>query len=142
MWPIDFESRLRDWKDLRNRCEGLHDIQDRLTTINDWWFKAPTVNHFLHWDHWQDWPNAWQLLHDDIYCDLARGLGMLYTVMMLDPRDDIAITLVQCDLGNLVLIEHGKYIMNWCPGDLLNIQSHPIVISKQLQAAQLEHLIG
>lgn len=142
MWPTDFESRLRDWKDLRDRCGCLHDLQDRLATINDWWFRAPTVNHSLHWDRWQDWPNAWQLLHDDIYCDLARGLGMLYTVMMLDPRDDIAITLVQCDLGNLVLIEHGKYIMNWCPGDLLNIQSHPIAISKQLQAVQLEHLIG
>jgi hypothetical protein len=75
----------------------------------------------LHWDDRADWPDPWQLLSDNIYCDLARGLGILYTITVLD-RDDLQdAVLVDSDQGNLVLVENGKYILNWDQSIGLNI---------------------
>jgi hypothetical protein len=33
------------------------------------------------------WPDPWQLLSDDVYCEVARGLGILYTITLLDRAD-------------------------------------------------------
>lgn len=138
MWPQDYESRLRDWNDLRSRCDAAVDLQEVLTEINDWWFRAPMVNRHLHWHRRPEWPDAWQLLHDDIYCDLARALGIVYTIAMLDRWQIDQMELAQSDLGNLVLIQDGKYILNWCPGQLLNITSQPITILQRIGQEQLQ----
>ncbi len=142
MWPTDFESRLRDWNDLRDRCQSMTDISEIVNTINDWWFRVPTVNHYLHWDYQDEWPNAWELLHEDTYCELARALGMLYTLSMIDSPTLPEVELIQCDKGNLVLIDHGKYILNWAPRSVLNITSQSLTIRRRVGIKELEHLMG
>lgn len=142
MWPHEFESRLRDWNDLRARCQSMTDISKIAGAVNDWWFRVPTVNHYLHWHYHQDWPNAWELLHEDLYCDLARGLGMLYTISMLESPIDLDVELIDCNKGNLVLVDGGKYILNWAPGELLNIQSQQITVRTRIGKKELQHLMG
>jgi hypothetical protein len=142
MWPDDFETRLQDWNDLRDQCRHPGDLDDILGQINDWWFRAPMVNRYLHWHDFKKWPTAWELLNDNIYCELARALGMLYTIHMLDSDliDDVVLT--QSDIGNLVLVNQGKYILNWTPGALLNITSQQFTINQQLDSRALHHLMG
>jgi hypothetical protein len=60
------------------------------------------------------WPDPWQLLSDNIYCDVARGLGILYTITLLDRQDLISAELVLTeDSRNLVLVNEEKYTLNW-----------------------------
>jgi len=120
MWCSTFEQRLAAWNTLRDRVRMLPK-PDALSEINSWWQKTPWRAYHLHWDDRTDWPDPWQLLSDNIYCDLARGLGILYTITVLD-RDDLQdAVLVDSDLGNLVLVEDGKYILNWDQSIGLNI---------------------
>jgi hypothetical protein len=142
MWPGDFETRLRDWSDLRDRCQIEADLQESLILINDWWFRAPIASHYLHWHDCKKWPTAWELLHDDIYCELARAVGMLYTICMIESDQVQDVTLTQSDMGNLVLVNQGKYILNWAPGQLLNITSQQFTIKQQLDSRALHHLMG
>ena len=112
MWCSTFEQRLAAWNSLRDRVRD-QSKSDALTEINAWWQKTPWRAYHLHWDDRQDWPDPWQLLSDNIYCDLARALGIMYTITVLD-RDDIQdAELVETEQGNLVLVEGGKYILNW-----------------------------
>lgn len=141
MWPKNFHDRLRQWADLRRRASSL-DLNDALITVNDWWLRSPWTAYYLHWDDKNRWPDAWQLLADDIYCDLARALGIVYTLHMLERPDLQDISMADTDLGNLVLIDQGKYIVNWEPGTLLNIASRKIVIKKRLDRLELPHLTG
>lgn len=140
MWPAHFEHRLRDWNKLRDRCDQSS-LHDSLMDINDWWFRAPMVNRYLHWDDWARWPNPWQLLADDYYCDVARALGMLYTIKM-SSLAHVPSSLIQTDSDILVLIDQGKYIVNWCPGQVLNIDSNPVAIKKQLESRVFDNKIG
>ena len=113
MWPRDFDKRLKSWTELRSKSQNA-DLDAALSMINSWWFGAPWRNYHLHWDDQPTWPDPWQLLHDDIYCDLARGLGILYTISMIDHKDLTSAELVLTDQDyNLVLVNQGKYILNW-----------------------------
>jgi len=75
----------------------------------------------LHWDDLAVWPDPWQLLSDDLYCPLARGLGIMYTITMLDRPDLQDAVLAEFDSDNLVLVQKKKYILNWEADNVVNI---------------------
>jgi hypothetical protein len=120
IWPAAFAARLDRWNQLRNQVQDLP-AESALTEINQWWFRAPWVPYHLHWDDQETWPDPWQLLSDNMYCDLARGLGILYTITMLDRADMTPASLVLTQEGhNLVLLPNEKYILNWEPDTVVN----------------------
>jgi hypothetical protein len=135
MWPKIFDARLASWNFLREHVQDL-DSQPCLEAINDWWFRSPWRPYYLHWDDQNTWPDPWQLLSDDIYCDLARGLGILYTVNLLD-RTDLApadLILTQ-DGANLVLVAKEKYILNWSTDTIVNTNLD-FKVARQYQQTQ------
>jgi len=109
-----------------------------LLTTNDWWFGVPWCAYRLHWDDWQTWPDPWQLLEENHFCDLARALGMLYTVHFCGIASDLC--LAHTSDQHLVLIDGGKYVLNWRPGEVLNISSQKITITKTLNSVALPQL--
>lgn len=138
---MSFEDRLREWRDLRDHCRNLP-LDQALLEINDWWWQAPFVNHYLHWDDHHKWPGPWDLLADNIFCDLARALGIVYTVMMLERADIIDLEVIETEQDNLVQVNSGKYILNWCPQQLLNIQSLENKPRRVLSSTVLRQLLG
>jgi hypothetical protein len=120
MWPVDFAQRLESWNDLRDRCQTLP-LEQALESINSWWYNCPWRPYYLHWDDQPNWPDPWQLLNDNHYCDLARALGILYTITLLDRADLGDATLVLTDSGdNLVQVAKSKYILNWDQDTIVN----------------------
>jgi hypothetical protein len=95
--------------------------RDAVEAINSWWFDAPWCPYHLHWDDQANWPDPWQLLDDNLYCSLARGLGIMYTIAMLGHSDLQDAVLVEVDGDNLVLVSQGKYILNWDRDTVVNI---------------------
>lgn len=140
-WPTQYERRLSAWVELRSRA-SLLPLDQSLLLINDWWFQCPWRPYYLHWDDRMTWPNAWELLSENIFCDLARALGIVYTVSMLEHPEITRIQLIQNEDSNLVLINDGKYILNWASGTLLNIASNAITIKRTLESVELNHLMG
>ena len=120
IWPATFSARLESWNLLRDQCTNLP-VTAALEDINAWWFRAPWTAYHLHWDDREAWPDPWQLLSDNIYCELARGLGILYTITLLDRADLAPVELVlTAESGNLVLATPEKYILNWASDTIVN----------------------
>ena len=137
MWPRTFAERLESWAQLREQASTA-DAETALAAINSWWFQTPWRAYHLHWDDRAVWPDPWQLLSDDLYCPLARGLGILYTITMLDRPDLQDAVLAEVDSDNLVLVAKKKYILNWDPEQMLNItlghfKSHHSITQEQIQ---------
>ena len=141
MWPVKFEDRLIQWSILREEAKNLS-LESSLNKINHWWQQTPWVPYHLHWDDQETWPNPWELLSDNLFCDLARSLGIVYTTMMIDHPEINKIELASCEETNLVLINQGKYILNWSPEELLNISTANIKIKKTLDSEKVRYLIG
>lgn len=135
MWPDRYDDRLSQWYRLRQDNQ-TNDLETALLAINDWWQRAPIVNHYLHWDDLSTWPDPWDLLADNHFCNLAKALGIVYTLHMIN-RDDITAVEIT-DNGdsedNLVLVNEGKYILNWAPGQLLNITSKQVSIRRSVDS--------
>jgi hypothetical protein len=131
MWAKTFDQRLNSWYNLRSLSSKLP-LTDALESINQWWFNSPWQPYYLHWDDQSNWPDPWQLLSDNVYCDLARGLGILYTITLLDRADmaDAALVLTQTGY-NLVQVDKTKYILNWEPDNIVNT-SQEVKIIRQL----------
>ena len=137
MWPKTFAERLESWAQLRTQASTV-DAETALAAINSWWFQTPWRAYHLHWDDRLLWPDPWQLLSDDLYCPLARGLGILYTITMLDRPDLQDAVLAEVDSDNLVLVNKKKYILNWDPEQMLNItlgsfKSYHSITQEQIQ---------
>lgn len=140
MWPATTELRFMEWRRLRDNL-AHQSTPDALGLVNDWWFQAPMVNCSISWHDQESWPGPWQLLVQDGWCDLARCLGITYTLMM-SSSNQLHIEIVETDLTNLVLVESGKYILNWCPGQVLNIESRDVSALRRISSTQLQHLLG
>ena len=137
MWPDTFGDRLTSWNQLRNHTQALP-VEHALEQINQWWFQTPWRPYYLHWDDMPTWPDPWQLLNDNVYCDLARALGILYTISLLDRADLTDATLVLSQDGhNLVMVDKSKYILNWNPDTVVNT-SQTIEIHRQLSQSQIK----
>jgi hypothetical protein len=120
MWPTSFDDRLESWNQLRQQVHALP-VESSLFQINTWWYNCPWRPYYLHWDDQPNWPDPWQLLSDNHYCDLARALGILYTITLLDRADLDDATLVLTESGdNLVLVAKSKYILNWDRNTIVN----------------------
>ena len=120
MWPRTFAERLESWNQLRYRIATV-EIESALHQINRWWFQTPWQAYHLHWDDRVSWPNPWQLLSDNIYCSLARALGIMYTIALVDREDLKDAVIWELDGDNLVLVNQKKYILNWDADTILNI---------------------
>ena len=96
-----FKSRLQSWAALRTRLRQ-DSISTALQSLNSWWFEI-----------------AW-CLEQQALCDVARGLGIMYTIAMLDREDLGDFVLFEETEHNLVLVRSEKYILNYSSNDILN----------------------
>jgi hypothetical protein len=140
MWPRDFSERLESWAQLRQQCHQL-DSEPALIKINSWWFQTPWTAYHLHWDDQADWPDPWQLLSDNQYCPVARGLGIMYTISMLDREDMQDAQMIEYQSDNLVLVNKEKYILNWDPDQVVNISLGRAKPRQQVSQEQVKQKI-
>jgi hypothetical protein len=140
MWPCTFDARLAEWTRLRQQCADLP-LESALEAINTWWFQVPWTAYHLHWDDRPTWPDPWQLLEDNIYCSLARGLGIMYTITLIDRSDLQTAQLTEHGADNLVVISQKKYILNWDKDQIVNINITPIKTRHSVGQHQLKQII-
>lgn len=141
MWPKTFAQRLESWHAMRSSVASA-DLATALTTINSWWFAAPWCAYHLHWDDRASWPDPWQLLHDNLYCGLARGLGILYTITLVDRPDLQNCWLAEHGSDNLVHVPGEKYILNWDKERIVNITPGDENLRHRISQIQIQQYIG
>jgi hypothetical protein len=137
MWAHTFDTRLASWNQLRLEAGNLPKAQC-LEAINCWWFDTPWRPYYLHWDDRATWPDPWQLLDENLFCGLARGLGILYTIALMDREDIQDAELVDNNNDNLVLVSQKKYILNWDRDQLLNINLSSFQVRHSISQEQIK----
>jgi hypothetical protein len=118
------DDRIIAWREWRNGLENLS-VEQALEEVASTWARVPTVLHYLAPDQINEWPNPWQLITDNIYCDLAICLGMYYTLALIEqPKiQDLQLKIYQGPEGwiNLSSIDQGKYVLNYNHGTVVNM---------------------
>lgn len=142
MWNLLPSERLRCWQEFRKSISEKN-FEDALKETVHLWSYAPYVSHYLTTDQIDNWPGPWELIYENYYCDLAKALGMLYTLYLSSHRCDIEIRIYNdpsaMEQYNLVYIDKGKYVLNYVHDEVVNKTQLPnnLKLVAQLSATDL-----
>lgn len=81
IWYQRSDQRLSAWREFRLKLDQLS-LDAALQEVCTLWSFAPYVTYYLDPAKPQEWPDPWQLLSENYYCDLAKTLGIFYTIAL------------------------------------------------------------
>jgi len=139
VFQLNYEARLSSWYELRVQLENS-DLENMCVEIDKWWQHAPLVTHHLHLLDSESWPDPWELLVENSYCEVARALGMCYTLLLLGV-ECVEIAEATNSLGDdvvIVLVDNAKYVMNYYPNMVLSISSHDFNIKRTVSLDKIK----
>jgi hypothetical protein len=140
---LDYPYRLKSWSTLRSKILSLP-TSEKCIEIDNFWQRVPLINHYLHTDYIREWPDPWQLISDNTYCNYARALGMIYTLILTDTKN-IELVEAKDDNSNevvLVLVDNAKYVLNYWPDTVVNNHINDFVITRTLDITPIYNKIG
>jgi hypothetical protein len=144
IFQSSYENQLLEWCKLRNNLANS-DLATISCEVDKFWQQVPLVNHYLHPVDLPKWPNPWELLVENTYCTIARGLGMCYTLLLLG-IDDIEYKLGTNDMGEdvaIVLVDNANYTMNYWPNSVISTDLQQFRFNQTLDLAQIKNkLLG
>ena len=125
MWKLDASERIARWRDFRNSIENLP-LDEALYQTMQFWNSAPFTPYYLDPLSLENWPDPWTLIYENYYCDVAKVLGIVYTIVLTEHKKNLDIEIrVYKDPNtrheyNLAWINQGKYIVNLIDNEIVN----------------------
>lgn len=125
MFKLKSSDRLNRWKQFR-RDISLLPIDEAVQQVESVWQKCPFTPFYLDYKDPKSWPDPWTLILENYYCDLAKVLGMLYTLYLSDHKSSIQPELrIYADKSNrtqyhIAYLCQGKYVLNLIEGQVVN----------------------
>ena len=127
MFEKNYDQRLQVWSEFRQSLESSKDpIQDTINLYNT----APTVS--IHTDPWDQttWPNPWELIQENQYCEFARVLGMCYSLQLTErfssDQFEIHIIMDSKNSATLYLLHVGDIVIGHRYGEQTYAKDLPI----------------
>jgi hypothetical protein len=145
MFQLKPEDRLRSWREFRTTLESLP-IEQALAQTAEFWARAPFVPYNLDSAKPDEWPDPWTLIIENSYCDIAKCLGIVYTMSLTGHRKNLDIEFRIYEdpktrySYNLAWFNRGKYILNMIDGEILNNEQFDktLKLIKQFSTEQLK----
>ena len=133
-WNLRVNDRLAEWKNFRHELDRLP-LESAVVELNNMWSTAPFVNYNLDASDPATWPDPWTLLAENYWCDVAKALGIIYTIYFTHHRNTAMEIRVYYDYKDkqryaIAWLDGGKYILNYWPYEIVNTKQ---VEEKQLQ---------
>ena len=123
MWTLYPSERLRCWQNFRSSLDKLS-LAEAVNQTNHLWSFCPYQKYYLTLDMIDQWPGPWELLYENDYCDLAKALGIVYTLYLTVHRPSMEIRVYNEPITktqyNLVFIDKGKYVLNYDHDTVVN----------------------
>jgi hypothetical protein len=123
MWKLESAERLSRWRAFRKSL-NLVPLETAVAQVADFWTGCPYTAYYLDPDNPAVWPDPWSLIEENYWCDLAKSLGMLYTIKLTTHEPELEIRVYNDNESrlqyNLVWIDQGKYVLNMSDGEVVN----------------------
>jgi hypothetical protein len=118
--------RLAEWRKFRKSLEGMTEI-DQLLKVAQWGAMVPLVTYVLDYDDTSEWPTAWELINEGMFCRTAVAYMMEQTLIMLkwDPAR-LKLSFVRNSEEQdqmMVLRVDDTWVLNYSLGELFNFDN-------------------
>lgn len=125
MFKLQTNERITRWKLLRQSLDSL-DLSTAIHTTADFWSSCPFLPYYLNPENPNEWPDPWQLIEENYYCDLAKVLGIIYTLHLthhgpiLEPELRIYYNPKTKHMYHIAYFCQGKYVLNLTEDTIVN----------------------
>ena len=125
MFRLSPGDRLDRWKSFRLSLNDFS-IGKAIELTYELWTACPFTPFYLDPDNSKDWPDPWTLLDENYYCDLAKVLGIIYTLHLSDhgknlrPELRIYTNINTRHTYHIAYLCDGKYVLNLIEGEIVN----------------------
>lgn len=125
MFKKPYEERLVLWRQFRDELEAC---KDPIQFAIDFYKDAPSV--MLNADPWDQstWPDPWELLQENMYCELTRVLGIGYSLQLTDCLNQSSFEIhiyTDSNRGYCYLLSVDDYIVGWEENTYVSKQDLP-----------------
>jgi hypothetical protein len=130
MWKSTVSDRLDKWKSFRQSINNLP-VEQALDAVAQFWIQAPFTPYYLDHERPDLWPDPWTLIEENYYCDLAKALGIVYTLYLSEHKGlELKLRIMKSSSKeriqyNLVFVDQEKYVLNLEHGEVVNKKSIP-----------------
>ena len=128
MFQLPTSERIARWKSFRQQLNQLALLDAAFETLQ-FWYSCPFIPYYLSSDNPKSWPDPWQLITENYYCDLAKALGIVYTLHLsehgptLEPEIRVYYDPNSGYTYHVAYLCRGKYVINLVDGEVVNIKS-------------------
>jgi hypothetical protein len=125
MFKSSASERMTRWKLFRKDIGGMP-LPDAMIAANDFWNPCPFIPFYLTPEDAASWPDPWQLITENYYCDLAKVLGIVYTLHLsahkdyIDPEIRVYYDTSSRHSYHIAYFTQGKYVLNLIEGAVVN----------------------
>lgn len=125
MWKLTADERVAHWHAFRKTLDTLT-LEQALIETAKFWHKCPFTPYYLDPDNTEAWPDPWTLIYENIYCDIAKCLGIVYTIELTEHKKNLDAEIrIYKDQNtgheyNLAWFSQGKYIINLIDNEIVN----------------------
>ena len=124
IFKFEESKRLASWKSFRQEISQLP-LELALERTVQLWNDCPFSPYYLNEESSSNWPDPWELLRENYYCDLAKVLGIVYTLHLsqhnnLAPEIHIYFDTVKRHTYHIAYLAQGKYVLNLIEGAIVN----------------------
>ena len=138
MFNKKYEDRLVLWRDFRN---SLEHADDPIQSAIDFYRFAPVVSMSVDPYTPSNWPDPWELLEENTYCEFGKILAICYSLQLTDRLShetfEIHITQDRVKSATYYLLYVGDRVIGY-HGDT---HVHKEILPNNLQS-QLEHVMS
>ena len=127
MFKLSTSDRMDRWKSFRSSLDNLS-LDDAIKQTVLFWQSCPFIPFYLMPEDNINWPDPWELINENYYCDLAKALGMLYTIHLtshgkdIDPEIRVYYDSKKRFHYHIAYLCQGKYVLNLVEGEIVNKQ--------------------
>ena len=125
IFKLKTNERLTRWKLFRQELDQLS-LDEAVLAVNSFWKNCPFVPYYLEVESPEKWPDPWQLIMENYYCDLAKVLGIVYTLHLTTHSNhlDTEIRVYKDTTTNysyhIAYFCQGKYVLNLIEDEVVN----------------------
>jgi hypothetical protein len=101
-------------------------LPEAVVSTNEFWENCPFVPYYLDPDDTDKWPDPWELITENYYCDLAKCLGIVYTLHLTTHGSNLNAEIRAYKdtktnyMYHIAYFCHGKYVLNLIESEVVN----------------------